>query len=292
MCLMQGQSMLGKIVMVTGANSGIGRETALTLAREGAHVICVCRDETRGNEVVSEITRVTASDRAELWLCDLSSQKSIRAFAEAFTKKHATLHVLVNNAGVVNPDRKLTEDGYEQTFALNHLGYFLLTDLLLDVLKKSAPARIINLSSHAQRFLGRVQFDDVMFEKKYKSMYAYSQSKLCNVMFTYDLAEKLADTGVTVNAVHPGPVATGFGSQYSGVMGVVMKVARPFMRDAKKGAETVIWAASALELEKTTGKYFLDKKDVKSVPFSYDTANRKKLWDMSEKLTGVSTHAS
>ena len=286
--------MRGKVVMVTGANSGIGRETALELARLGAHVVCVCRDKTRGEEVVREIRAVTgATDegRAELGLCDLSSQKSIREFADSFVRTHDKLDVLVNNAGLIVPERKTTVDGHELTFGLNHLGYFLLTDRLLPLLEKSAPARIVNVSSHAQRMLGRIVFDDLMFEKKYSSMRAYSQSKLANCMFTYDLADKLKGKRVTVNAVHPGPVATGFGGQFKPIMGFVFGIGRAFMRTPKKGAETVIWAASAPEVAETTGKYFFDREAVDSVPFSYDMGNRKQLWQVSEKLTGITPGA-
>lgn len=279
--------MRGKIVVVTGANSGIGKETARGLARQGARVVCVCRDRARGEAAVAEVKAQTGNDAVELRLCDLSSQASIRALSAELHRDLDRIDVLVNNAGVVNPERHTTADGHEATFALNHLGYFLLTRELLDLLKKGAPSRILNLSSHAQRFYGRIDWDDVMGERSYQSMKAYSQSKLANVMFTYELAKRLAGTGVTVNAIHPGAVATGFGSQYQGVMGFFMKVGRTFMRDAVKGAETVVWAASNPELEKETGQYFFDKKRARAVGFAYKEENQRRLWELSEKLTGV-----
>jgi NAD(P)-dependent dehydrogenase (short-subunit alcohol dehydrogenase family) len=279
--------MAKRTAMVTGANGGIGRETALGLAKLGFHVVCVCRDRARGEQLVAEVKAASGSDAVELGLCDLASQASIRDYARAFRADHDRLHVLVNNAGVVVPERHVTPDGYETTFALNHLGYFLLTHLLLDLLEASAPARIVNVSSHAQRMFGRIDFEDLMGEKTYKSMRAYSQSKLANVMFTYDLAKRLEGRGVTVNAIHPGPVATGFGSEYRGLMGLGMKVARRFMRTPEKGAETLIWAASSSDVDGVTGKYFFDKKAVDSVPFSYDEKARARLWNVSCDLTGI-----
>jgi retinol dehydrogenase 14 len=279
--------MSGKVVLVTGANSGIGKETALALAKQGATVVCVCRNKERGEAAVADIKRESGNANVELMLADLASQKSTRAFAEEFKRTHPKLHVLVNNAGVINPERTVTEDGFESTFALNHLGYFLLTHLLLDVLKASAPARIVNLSSEAQRG-GHIDFDDLQGEKKYGAWKAYMQSKLANVMFTYDLAKKLEGTGVTVNAVHPGPVATGFGSQFKGVVGFVLQtLGRPFMLTAEQGAQTAIYLASAPEVEGVTGKYFAKKKPINSQRESHDEGIRRRLWEVSEKLTGL-----
>lgn len=277
--------MRGKVALVTGANNGIGKETAIGLAKLGARVICVCRDRGRGESAVAEIRRASGNDAVELMLCDLSSKASIKEFSTAFHAAHDALHVLVNNAGVINPERKVTVDGHESTFGLNHLGYFLLTQELLDLLVKSAPSRIVNLSSHAQRMLGRIVWDDLMAERGYSSMRAYSQSKLANVMFTYELARRLEGKGVTVTAVHPGPVATGFGAELHGLMGVVMKVARPFMRTAAKGAETVVWAASSPDAASLGGKYLYDRKAVPSVRFSYDEDAQRRLWRVSEELT-------
>lgn len=279
--------MNGKIVMVTGANAGLGKETSLALARMGATVICVCRDKARGEAAVAEIKQRSGSDKVELMLCDLSSQKSIRAFADEYKRTHGKLHVLVNNAGVVIQKRSVTVDGIESTFALDHLGYFLLTHLLLDVIKASAPARIVNLSSEAER-AGHIDFDDLQFEKRrYAAFGAYCQAKLANIMFTYDLAQRLEGTGVTVNAVHPGPVATNFGSDSTGVFNLAMKIFKKFALTPEKGAQTSIYLASSPEVEGITGKYWTKKKPIKSKGESYDEHVRRRLWELSERMTGL-----
>lgn len=280
-------SMSGKVVMVTGANSGIGKETALALAKQGATVICVCRSKERGEAAVAEIKQASGNPNVELGLADLASQKSIRAYAEEFKRTHPKLHVLVNNAGVINPERKVTEDGIEATFALNHLGYFLLTHQLLDVLKASAPARIVNLSSEAQR-AGHIDFDDLQGERKYGPWKAYMQSKLANVLFTVDLAKKLEGTGVTVNAVHPGPVATGFGGEFKGFTGFILgTIGRPFMLTPEQGAQTAIYLASSPEVEGVTGKYFAKKKPIRMNKEASDDGIRRRLWELSERMTGL-----
>jgi retinol dehydrogenase 14 len=279
--------MSGKIVMVTGANAGIGKETALALAKLGARVVCVCRDRGRGEAAVAEIRQRSGNDQVELMLCDLSSQQSIRAFAEEYKRTHDRLHVLVNNAGVVIQNRQVTVDGLEATFALDHLGYFLLAHLLLDVIKASAPARIVNVSSDAHR-AGRIDFDDLQFEKKkYAAFGAYCQAKLANIMFTYDLAERLEGTGVTVNAVHPGPVNTNFGSDSTGFFNLAMRVFKLFALTPEQGAQTSIYAASSPEVEGLTGKYWSKNKPVKSKAESYDVSIRKRLWELSERMTGL-----
>jgi NAD(P)-dependent dehydrogenase (short-subunit alcohol dehydrogenase family) len=285
--------MKGKVVLVTGANAGLGKETALALAKMGAQVVCVCRDRARGEAAVAEIKQGSGSANVELMLADLSSQASIRAFAAEFKRTHPKLHVLVNNAGVINPERKVTVDGYEATFALNHLGYFLLTHELLDVLKASAPARIVNLASEAQRG-GHLDFDDLNFEKrKYAPWASYCQSKLANIVFTYDLAKRLEGTGVTVNAVHPGGVATNFGQEFKGVMGLFMtKLWKYFARTPAQGAETGIYLASSPEVEGVTGKYFADKRPIRSKRESFDPTVQRRLWEVSERLTGISSGAA
>src|SRR5581483_7870588 len=201
-------NMQGKVCIVTGANSGIGRITALELARLGAQVVMVCRDRARGEAALAEIKQATGNNQVELMLCDLSSQADIRRFADEFKATHARLDVLVNNAGVYQRKRATTVDGLEATFAVNHLGYFLLTNLLLDVLKQSAPSRIINVASGAHAS-GHINFDDLQGERQYKGVRAYCHSKLANILFTLELARRLAGTGITANSLHPGAVATG-----------------------------------------------------------------------------------
>ncbi len=279
--------MNGKLAVVTGANGGIGYEVALGLAKAGMKLVCVTRSQERGEAAVTKLKSESGNDQIELMLCDLESQASIRQFSEEFHRRFKKLDVLVNNAGVINATRHSSPEGYEGTFALNHLGYFLLTGLLLDLLKAGAPSRVVNVASEASR-MGRVDFDDLMGERKYSSWRAYGQSKLANIMFTYDLAQRLEGSGVTVNAIHPGGVATGFGSSFSGILGAAMKLARPFMRTPRKGAETAVYLATAKDLEGISGKYWSDLKPIRSIRSSYDAGIRQRLWQTSEKLTGFS----
>ena len=276
-----------KTMLVTGANAGIGKAAALALAQTGATVIIVCRNEARGKAAQAEIIAQTGNQAVDLLITDLSSQDSIRQLAQSIQDKYDRLDVLVNNAGGVFTDRQLTVDGLEYTFALNHLGYFLLTNLLLDLLKASAPARIINLSSEAQSN-GTINFDDLQGEQSYSGIRAYSQSKLANVLFTYELARRLGGTAVTVNAVHPGAVKTNFGRNTSNLFfRWMIRLFGPFMRSPKKGAETAVYLAISPEVEGVTGKYFVDKQEKQSNEESYHTAVAQRLWQVSEELTGL-----
>lgn len=207
-----------RIAIVTGANSGMGRATSLALARAGAKVVMLCRSKSRGEEALAEVKELCCSKLVELMLCDLGSMASIRAFCEEFRQRHNNLHVLVNNAGVILPGRHLTADGYELQFGVNHLGHFLLTNLLLDLMEASAPARIINVSSGAHK-IGEICFDDINLQHNYTLIRAYAQSKLANVLFTYELARRLQGTGVTANCLHPGAVATNMGLTGKQVLG-------------------------------------------------------------------------
>src|ERR1044072_1503309 len=201
------QNMAGKVAMVTGANSGIGLVTARALADRGATVVMVCRDRKRGEAALTEIKARSAGGAVELMLCDLASQKSIREFAEEFKRTHDRLDVLVNNAGVYLRNRKVLEGNLETTFAVNHLAYFLLTNLLLDVITRSAPARIVNVASGAHTY-GRIDFDNLQGEKNYSGVRAYANSKLANILFTHELSRHSSSTRVTANCLHPGAVAT------------------------------------------------------------------------------------
>jgi NAD(P)-dependent dehydrogenase (short-subunit alcohol dehydrogenase family) len=274
----------GKTCLVTGASTGIGRETALALAREGATVVIVSRDQTRGAEALASIKQQSGNDKVELLLADLSSMAAVRKLAAEFRAKHDKLHVLVNNAGVVNTERKVTADGYEATFALNHLGYFLLTEELLDLLKASAPARIVNVSSDGHR-QGHINFDDLQCEKKFSGIRSYCQSKLANVVFTYELAKRLEGTGVTANALHPGVVASRFGAETSGWFSWGVRLMRPFMITPEQGAATSVYLATSPEVAGVTGKYFAKKKARKTIAESNDPAVQKRLWEVSEQLT-------
>jgi NAD(P)-dependent dehydrogenase (short-subunit alcohol dehydrogenase family) len=272
--------------MITGASSGVGRATALGLARLGATLVLVCRDRGRGEETVGEIRDTTGNHAVTLMLADLSSQQSIRALAREFLATGQPLHVLLNNAGVVNLQRTLTVDGIESTFAVNHLAYFLLTHLLLDRLKASAPARIINVASHAHRF-SCIDFDDLEAARRYRAMRVYGQSKLANILFSYELARRLNGTGVAVNCLHPGAVASGLGKNNGTWARALIALLRPFFRTPEQGAATSMYLASSPDLEHVTGKYFADCKETRSSAVSYDPAVARRLWEISTRMAGV-----
>jgi retinol dehydrogenase 14 len=276
--------MRGKACLVTGGSSGIGKATALGLANMGATVIVVGRDRSRGEAAVTEIKQKSNNDAVDLMLADLSSQASIRRLAEDFKDRYQQLHVLINNAGVFTSKHTVTVDGIETTFAVNHLAPFLLTNLLLDVLKASAPARIINITSSGERS-GTINFDDLQGEGRYSGFQAYNQSKLAMILFTYELARKLEGTGVTVNCVHPGVVVTNLGRGSSGAFGLLLRLMRPFFSSPEKGAETPIYLASSPEVEGVSGKYFAKKAEAKSSERSYDTVTARRLWQVSAELT-------
>jgi retinol dehydrogenase 14 len=277
--------MAGKICMVTGANSGIGKVTALELARMGATVVMVCRDKGRAEPVLAEIRRVTGNPSVELMLADFSSQQSIRALATAFKQTYDRLHVLVNNAGAIMFERKRTVDGLESTFATNHLGYFLLTNLLLDQLKAAAPARVVSVSSGAHPF-GHINFDDLQGERKWSAWGSYSHSKLANVLFTAELARRLEGTGVTANCLHPGFVRSNFAGA-SALARTLIKLGSAFSITPEKGAETSIYLATSPEVEGVTGKYFVRKQVARTSREANDPAVARRLWQVSEALTGL-----
>jgi NAD(P)-dependent dehydrogenase (short-subunit alcohol dehydrogenase family) len=279
-------SMKGKIVLITGATSGVGKESALGLAKMGATVVLVGRSSEKLDRVASSISTATGNRAIDTMVCDLTSMENVRKLASDFKHRHQRLDVLVNNAGEIVGERRTTVDGFEYTLALDHLSHFLLTMLLLDLIKASAPARIINVSSSAH-MLGRIDFEDLMGEKKYKPMKAYGQAKLANLLFTYELARRLAGTGVTANAVHPGAVRTNFGKGMKGRWRIFLWLGSPFLIDAERGAETSIFVASSPEVSGITGKYFVKKKEKMSSKRSHDQTGAKRLWEVSSKLTGI-----
>ncbi|MFZ4816813.1 MAG: SDR family oxidoreductase [Phototrophicaceae bacterium] len=282
-------TMQGKTCLITGANSGIGYETALALAKMGAQIVMVCRNRTKAEAAQSKIKNQSGNPLVDVLIADLSVQQSIRDMAATFKSKYDRLDVLVNNAGVAVGKRELSADGYEMTFAVNHLAYFLLTNLLLDMLKASAPSRIVNVASEYQRF-GTLDFDDLMLEKKFGVTQAYAQSKRANIIFTYELSKRLTGTGVTVNCLHPGVVRTNFGSQTGGLFGMVWsKLARPFEMSPEQGAQTIIYLASSPEVDGITGRYYAKKKPLKSSPQTYDSTVQVRLWQVSEQLTKLTT---
>lgn len=280
-------SMAGRTCLVTGATSGIGKATATGLARLGADLVLVGRDPAKGEATVAEIRAATANERVELLTADLSSQGSIRQLAVEYRRRHDRLHVLVNNAGGYWANRHVTADGLELTFALNHLAYFLLTSLLLDLLRASAPARVVNVTSGAQA-VGRINFDDLQFERRYRGQAAYNQSKLANVLFTYELARRLEGTGVTVNCGAPGVVRTNFGRDDAGPgMRLLTPLVTPFMRTPEQGADTSLYLAASPEAEGVTGGYYASRRARRSSRRSYDTGLARRLWRVSEELTGL-----
>jgi NAD(P)-dependent dehydrogenase (short-subunit alcohol dehydrogenase family) len=277
--------MQGKTVLVTGGNQGIGRATAVALARKGARVVLVARSEEKGQRAVADVQAATGSKEVELLVADLSSLEQVRHAAAEFKRRHDRLHVLVNNAGVVVPSRRVTIDGFEETFAINHLAYFLLTRELLDVLHAAAPARIVNVSSTAHAS-ARMQWDDLQFaQQPYLQWRAYAQSKLANVLFTYELARRLDPSKVTANVLHPGVIASGFGQTYGGATAFFVRLAHPFFGTPEAGARTSVYLASSADVAAVTGRYFAKCKAVKSSADSYDQAAQKKLWALSEEMT-------
>ena len=276
--------MSGKVCLITGANSGIGKATALGLAKLDATVVIVSRDKDKGEAALIEIRMLSGNKNTDAMVADLSSQDSVRELAHDFMARYKKLHVLINNAGIFLPRRVLTVDGLEATFATNHLGHFLLTNLLLNELKSSAPARIINITSSAH-YGTEIDFEDLQGEKKYGGYHAYSQSKLANVLFTYQLAKQLEGTGVTVNCLHPGVVRTGFAKDQAGLMNILFRIGSPFMMSPEKSAKAVIYLAASPELEGVSGKFFSKGKEKKSSKESYDIASAEKLWKVSAELT-------
>ncbi|OGO65464.1 MAG: short-chain dehydrogenase [Chloroflexi bacterium RBG_19FT_COMBO_55_16] len=281
--------LMGRVCLVTGATAGIGAVTARELARMGATVVGVGRNPDKCATVGERVKSETGNPQVEFLSADLSSQAQVRRLAEAFKQKYDRLEVLVNNAGAYYLTRQDCVDGIELTFALNHLGYFLLTNLLLDLIKASAPARIVNVSSNAHQS-ARMDFASLKGGGFYNSWAAYSQSKLANLLFTYELARRLEGTGVTVNALHPGFVASSFAHNNGWLVAWGTKVAQKLAgRTPEDGARTVIYLATSPEVEGISGKYFIDEKVVDSSPVSYDETSAKRLWVVSEQMTGLRT---
>jgi len=275
-------SMEGKICIVTGANSGIGKATAVGLAEMNASIVMLCRSKERGEVAQKEIIELTGNNNVDLLLCDLSSQKEIHDFVVEFKNKYQNLHVLINNAGVMLSKRALSEDGFELNFAVNHLAPFLLTNLLLDTLKKSAPSRIINVGSAAHR-MGKIDFEDLQrVNKKGRPMGLYGSSKLVMTIVSYELSRMLENSNVTVNVVHPGLINTNLGRDRSSTS---KGFAKKFFKSPEIGAETSIFLASSPEVEGITGKYYTKKQQKMSSKESYNEEYAKRLWEISLEMT-------
>jgi NAD(P)-dependent dehydrogenase (short-subunit alcohol dehydrogenase family) len=275
--------MTGKVCIVTGANTGIGKETALGLAKLGANVVMVCRDRDRGEAAQLEIKQKSGNQQVDLMLCDLSSQNSIRHFAETVIRQRARVDVLINNAGIVLRQRSMTEDGLESTFAINHLGYFLVSNLLLDLLKKSAPSRIVNVASAAHKF-GRLDIKGWPTGRDYSAFGAYANSKLANILFTYELARRLNGTSVTANCLHPGAVGTNL---FRGLPKFIQALIKLATISPGRGAATSIFLASSPEVQGVTGKYFARRRQQESSEESRNQEAARQLWELSSELTGL-----
>ena len=285
-------SMEGRVALITGATSGIGKATAAGLAQLGATLVLVARNQTKGEAVRDEIRAQSGNPKVDLLFADLSSQQSTRQLAATFQQRYPQLHVLMNNAGGIFFKRETTVDGLELTFALDHLAYFLLTNLLLDTLKASAPARVINVSSNAEA-AGRINFDDLQAARRYVAFPVYAQAKLANMLFTYELARRLEGSGVTANAITPGPVATNFGGSGQSVLNRVFPlIFRVIGKPPQKAAETAIQLASDPTLAEVSGKAFYERRELQTSARSHDVATQQRLWLVSADLTGLTASAS
>ena len=279
--------MTGKVCLITGGTSGIGWATAYELARFGASVILVGRNRKRGMLAVTRVQEELEVDTVEFIQTDLSVLQEVRKLVEEFKTRYHRLDVLVNNAGTNLLTRRLSADGYEMTLAVNHLSHFLLTNLLLDTIKASAPSRVINVSSGSHH-RGEIRFSDLQSEKGYRFMRAYGQSKLANVLFTYELARNLEKTGVTANAMHPGFVSTNMGRDNGWIIHKLTRLIMLFTGiSPEEGARTMVYLATSPEVKAVTGKYFYEMKPVKSSPSSYDPETAGRLWQVSEKLVAL-----
>ncbi|MBA3522019.1 MAG: SDR family oxidoreductase [Gemmatimonadales bacterium] len=277
--------MIGKVCVVTGASRGIGRAAAEGLAAMGATVVLVCRRRQDGDQVVSGMAAESAA-RALVVEADLSSQRSIRSAATEIAQRHPRLDVLVNNAGLVPQRRQESVDGLEMQFAVNHLAYFLLTDLLLEPLRAGAPSRVVSVSSGAH-FGGTLNFDDLQSERSYSPGRVYSMTKLANILFTRELARRVQQSGITANCLHPGVVATKLLADYMNVPLVGGAMARTFGARPERGAETIIYLASSLEVNGITGKYFKNRRQARPSAEASDDSMARRLWEVSERLTSL-----
>jgi retinol dehydrogenase-13 len=281
--------MQNKIALVTGANSGMGLATTVALAKQGAHVIMLCRSRQRGELALAQAREQSGSSRIELMLCDLGSLASIRAFARAFLEKHGILDVLVNNAGIFSMKRQTTADGFEAMMGVNHLGHFLLTNLLLDAILRAPQGRIVNVSSGSHKS-GRIDFTNPYLTIGFSGWRGYAQSKLANIWFTRELARRLAGTSATANSLHPGAVSTNIGiDRDTGFGKAIHVVLRPFFLTSAQGAETAIYLASSPEVRTVSGEYFYKKKVAATSERAKDDEQASRFWEWSEQEVGLAS---
>jgi NAD(P)-dependent dehydrogenase (short-subunit alcohol dehydrogenase family) len=274
------------VVVLTGATSGIGRAAAMALARQGVRLVLVARDAKRAADTVASIAETTGDRDVDVVLGDLSVQRDVRAVADELRVRAPRIDVLLNNAGVVNLRYTTTPDGIETTFAVNHLAYFMLTLLLRDSLHAASEARVVNVASDAHRW-SRLDFDDLGHARRYRAMRVYGTSKLCNILFTYELARRLTGSTITANCLHPGAVATRLGQNNGRIATALTKLLAPFFRTPEGGADTAVHLATSPDVRGTTGGYFADRRPIRSSRVSYDPDVQRRLWEASESLTGV-----
>ena len=274
-----------KNILITGATSGIGRESALALSKMGANITFIARNKLKAENLLTDINKISNGQNSFI-IADLSSQKDIKSASEKYIDKNISLDVLLNNAGLINFKRNETIDGFEETFAINHLAYFSLTNLLLDKIKESNSARIVNVSSAAHQFVKRMNFNDIHSKKSYKPFQVYGYTKLANILFTKKLSSILESEKITVNSLHPGVVGTSFGQNNSNNLNKVLSfIAKPFMRTSEKGAETSIYLCSSPDVSDISGQYFYNCKVAKTSKWAQSKEDADKLWDLSEKMT-------
>jgi len=278
--------MEGEVALITGGTSGIGKATATALAAMGAEVVVSGRSKERGEAAVEEIRERSGNEKVSLVLADLAVQAEVRGLAQAFKERHDRLDVLVNNACIIQSQRTETPDGIELTLAVNHLAPFLLTNLLLGLLKESAPSRIITVSSEARRG-AEIDFGDLQSERRYRAFRVYGMTKLANILFTYELAERLEGTGVVANCLHPGSVNTNFANYNRSLGTLLFRAFKPFMRTPEQGADTVVYLAVSPETREMTGRYLTDRKVISSYEELHDDVTQKRLWEVSEELTNL-----
>tara|TARA_Y100001970_G_scaffold274361_1_gene373961 strand:- start:124 stop:972 length:849 start_codon:yes stop_codon:yes gene_type:complete len=275
-----------KNILITGATSGIGRAAALKLSLLGANIFFVARNEQKAQILVDEISEISDTKAVPI-IGDLSSQTDIHSVAKVFNSLNIPLHVLLNNAGLINKERKETVDGLEEVFAINHIAYFLLTMLLIDRLKEANNSRIVNVSSGAHAFVKGFNFEDYQAKNAYKPFQVYGYSKLANILFTKKLSDILKEDNITVNCLHPGVVGTSFGQNNGNFQKILFYIAKPFMRSSEKGAETSIYLCSSSDVSDVSGEYFYNCKLAKTTKWAQSQRDADRLWDLSKDLTGI-----
>ena len=280
------ENLENKVCLITGATNGIGEEAAKELNKMGAEIVFVARNEGKGEQLKAELKEATGKESTMI-LANLSSQAEVKSAAEKFLSMEKPLDILLNNAGIMNRERNITEDGLEEVFSVNHLAYFTFTLMLIDKLKNTEGSRVVNVASGAHQFVKEMNFEDLQSEKVFKPMQVYGQSKLANILFTKSLANKLADHSVTVNCLHPGFVSTGIGSNNKGIWNILMSLARPFARKTDKGAETSVYLCVSPEVKDISGEYFVDCKIEKVSDAAKSSDQADKLWEISSELTGL-----